>query len=130
MPAYDDRRFSPPAPVVRAELRNPRAGEGESAISLLLDSGADVTLLPKSVVDSLGVERSDAKYELIAFDGTKSVAEAVRAELVFLGRTLRGQFLLIDQEVGILGRDILNHVSVLLDRPSLQWEERTSVKGT
>src|SRR5436190_19067655 len=123
MPAYDDGRFAPPAPVGRAELRNSHTGRAESEISMLLDSGADVTLLPKSVVESLGIERSEMKYERIAFDGTRSVAEAVRAELVFLGRTFRGQFLLVDQEVGILGRDILNHVCVLLDGPRFQWEE-------
>ena len=96
---------------------------------MLMDSGADVTLLPKSAVDSLEVERSGPNYELIAFDGAKSVSEAVRAELIFLGRTFRGQFLVIDQEVGILGRDILNHVCLLLDGPGLQWEEQKSVKG-
>jgi predicted aspartyl protease len=126
MPAYDDGRFSPPAPVGRAELRNSQTGKTESEISMLLDSGADVTLLPKSVVESLGIERSDVKYELIAFDGTKSLAEAVHAELVFLGRTFRGQFLLTDQEIGILGRDVLTHVSLLLDGPRFQWEEPTS----
>jgi hypothetical protein len=39
-----------------------------------------------------------------------------------------GRFLLIDQEVGVLGRDILNHVCIILDGPNLRWEERTSVK--
>ncbi len=130
MPAYDDRLFSPPAPVVRAELRNPQTGKIQSKVPMLIDSGADVTLLPKSAVDSLEMERSDRNYELISFDGTKSVSEAVRADLLLPGRAFRGQFLLIRQEVGILGRDVLNHICMRLDGPGLQWEEQAAAKKT
>ena len=130
MPAYDDRLFSPPAPVVYTTLRNSHTGNTQSDVPMLIDSGADVTLLPKSVSASLQVERAGMSYELIAFDGTKSHAEAVRAELVFLQRTFKGQFLLIDQEIGILGRDILNHVCLVLDGPRLQWDEQASGKRT
>jgi len=126
MPAYEDTLFSPPAPVVRVKLRNPQTGIDRSDVPMLLDSGADVTLLPRTAIDALDVQPSDQSYELIAFDGTKSVSAVVIAELVFLGRVFRGQFLLVDQEVGILGRDVLNHVSVLLDGPSLRWEEWVS----
>lgn len=130
MTAYDDRLFSPPAPIVLVKLRKPQTETSQSEVPMLLDSGADVTLLPQSVVDALGIERSDTRFELIAFDGTKSVSEVVQAELVLLGRMFRGQFLLIDQEVGILGRDILNNLSLLLDGPNLRWEERLSGQST
>ncbi len=103
MPAYDDRFFSPAAPVFPAKLRNPETGIIQSGVLMLIDSGADVTLLPKSSIDSLGIERCGASYELMGFDGRTSVSEAVRADLIFLRRTYRGQFLLIDQQVGILG---------------------------
>jgi len=126
MPAYDDRLFSPAAPVVRVTLRNPQTGQNKSDLPMLIDSGADVTLLPKSAIHSLGLGLSGASYELIAFDGTASVSGAVRAQLVLLGKTYRGQFLLTDDEVGILGRDILNHVCLLLDGPGLRWEEQSS----
>jgi len=90
---------------------------------MLIDSGADVTLLPKVVVESLGIPRSGARYELVAFDSTTSSADAVRAELVFLDKRFRGQFLLIEAEIGVLGRDVLDNVRVVLDGPGLQWEE-------
>jgi predicted aspartyl protease len=124
MPAYDDRLFSPAAPVVHARLRRSPAEQTQIDIAMLIDSGADVTLVPKSAVDSLGLELSATKYELIAFDGARSVSEAVQAEIVLLGRIFRGQFLLLDQETGVLGRDILNHLRILLDGPDLQWEEQ------
>ena len=87
MPAYDDRLFSPAAPVVHAKLRNPHSGKIQSEVQMLIDSGADVTLLPKSSIDSLEIERSGASYDLVGFDGTTSVSEAVLAELIFLKRT-------------------------------------------
>jgi hypothetical protein len=128
MPAYDDRLFSPAAPVVHVKLRQTQGGKIHSEIPMLMDSGADVTLIPEEAVDSLQLERSNARFELIAFDGATSESEAVHGDLVFLGRIFRGRFLVTDQEVGFLGRDILNHVCVLLDGPNLQWEELQSVK--
>ncbi len=50
----------------------------------------------------------------------------VRLELVFAQRTFRGQFLLIDQDWGILGRNVLNNVPILLDGPNLVWRESRS----
>jgi len=44
--------------------------------------------------------------------------------MIFLNRTFRGRFLLINQERGVMGRDILNRVSLLLDGPDLSWSER------
>jgi hypothetical protein len=47
----------------------------------------------------------------------------VQLELVFLQKRFRGQFLLIDQPIGILGRNILNALSLLLDGPNARWDE-------
>jgi hypothetical protein len=91
---------------------------------MLLDSGADVTLIPQAAVSMLGVAAvPDRHYELIGFDGNMSFAPVVRLELVFCGRTFRGQFLLIDQKWGILGRNVLNAVALLFDGPHLTWDE-------
>ena len=43
--------------------------------------------------------------------------------MLFLRRAFRGRYLVIETERGILGRDILNHVTVLLDGPQQQWSE-------
>ncbi len=129
MPAYDDRLYSPPAPVLHATLRNPQTGAAVSDVLLLIDTGSDVTFLPVSAADSIRIERSGTRYELAAFDGTKSIAEAIRADLSLLGRNFRGQFLLIDATVGILGRNVLNRLSLVLDGPRLTWEENRPLRG-
>ena len=60
----------------------------------------------------------------VGFDGNKSLAQVVHIELIFCRRTFRGQFLLVDQIYGILGRNVLNEVPLLLDGPQLSWNEQ------
>jgi hypothetical protein len=123
MPAYDDNRFAPPAPVARVGIRRPDRGEGVEDVPMLIDSGADATLLPRSAVGSLGIAGTGERYQLVAFDGTISESEAVRADLSFLKKRFRGRFLLIDAEVGVIGRDVINRVRLLLDGPTMSWRE-------
>ena len=89
---------------------------------MLLDTGADVSLLPRSQFAALA-SPGDKQYELEAFDGTRSAAPAVTVELQFQGKSFRGQFLLIDGWHGILGRNVLNSVSLMFDGPSREWGE-------
>jgi hypothetical protein len=127
MPAYDAVRFEPPAPLARVTLRNPDTGVIWSDVPMLLDSGADVSLVPQAATRMLGVDVvPDTRYELKGFDGNASFAPAVRLGLVFCGRTFRGQFLLLDQEWGILGRNVLNAIPLLFDGPHLAWDEHRS----
>jgi hypothetical protein len=60
----------------------------------------------------------------MCFDGSKTIAPVVDLDLIFLNRVFRGRFLVINQEWGILGRDVLNHVAVVLDGPRLTWNEQ------
>jgi len=125
MPAYDANQFDPPAPVAYVTLRHPATGASISNVVLLMDTGADVTLLPRNIVEQLGVVPVENKfYEVEGFDGGTKLAEVVKLELVFLKRKFKGQFLLIDQPTGILGRNILNTVTLLLDGPGGSWEEQ------
>jgi hypothetical protein len=125
MPAYDGTRFDPPAPVAYVTLRNPESGATLPDVPMLLDSGSDITLLPRAVMSPLGLSAIPNKhYELLAFDGSRSFAAVIRLELLFCRRTFRGQFIVIEQNWGILGRNVLNTVALLLDGPNRVWDQR------
>jgi predicted aspartyl protease len=124
MPSYDAAHFDPPAPVARVTRRNPHSGATVPDVLLLVDTGADITLLPRTAVEPLGVPLlAGQQYELMGFDGSKSFAPVVMLDVLFLQRAFRGRYLLIEAERGIMGRDILNHLSLLLDGPRQQWAE-------
>ena len=111
--------------MAEVSVRNPQTGTTLSDVPMLLDSGADVSLIPRSYIEQLGLDLiADSVYELMGFDGTTSFARVVETELLFLGRTFRGRFLVLEQEWGILGRDIMNHVRLWLNGPELTWDER------
>ena len=122
---YDTARFEPPAPISQVTLRNPDTGSTISDVTMLLDTGADVSLIPRASLKALNLSTTqDRLYELISFDGTISLAPIVQLELVFCNRTFKGQFLVIDRALGILGRNVLNSVSLVFDGPNFKWYER------
>jgi hypothetical protein len=123
MQAYDASGFDPPAPMALVTVKSERLDAVIEGVPMLLDTGADVSLLPRSFVERL-ISSDAERYQLEAFDGTKSSAVAVTAELQFLGKSFRGQFLLVDGSYGILGRNILNSLSILFDGPSRIWMEK------
>lgn len=124
MPKYDAENFDPPAPVAYVSVRDPETGASLSNIPMLIDTGADVTLLPASYVKQLDMKPvGDITYEIQGFDGEPKLAKMVELELVFLGKKFTGQFLLIDQPIGILGRNILNVLSITFDGPRGKWDE-------
>lgn len=125
MPADDSNLFDPPAPVVVVSIRDPLTGNTARDVPMLIDSGSDITLIPRTSVDELGVEiHPNAGYELQDFNGQVSVAQAVQLDLVFVKRTLRGKYAIVNSKLVILGRDVLNHLAILLDGPQLTWQEQ------
>ncbi len=56
MPDYDSENFDPPAPVAYVTLRNPATGVSLSDVPMLIDTGADATLLPQKYIEQLGME--------------------------------------------------------------------------
>ena len=124
MPTYDGVHFDPPALVARVVLRCPQTGRQVADVEILLDSGADVTLLPRTAAIQVGaVATPEQRCELMGFDGSRSFADVVFLDLILLGKAFRGRYLLTDDPCGILGRDVLNHLSIWLDGPGLLWSE-------
>ncbi len=124
---YDDVRHSPPAPVAWVVIENPSTGAKVSDVPMLIDSGADLTLLPAGIVSKLDLQVSTEKgYELADFDGTtKRISYATSAVVVLGGLRFKGQYLSGDSEIGVIGRNLLNNIVLELDGPRHEWRMRT-----
>ncbi len=122
MPTFDASHYDPPAPIAVVQLRDAATGGNVNDVVLLIDTGADVTLLPRAAIERLGIAiDSSQQMELMGFDGNRSFAPMITLDVLFAGKLFRGNYLITATERGILGRDVLNHVALVIDGPQLQW---------
>lgn len=92
---------------------------------MLIDTGADATVLPSSAVDQLGIRaEQDSDFEVQVFDGEIKRLKVAKLDLYLLGKKFSGEYLLVDRPIGILGRNILNNIRILLDGPGGKWNEQ------
>lgn len=124
MPSYDAAHYDPPAPVAQIGLRAVGSTTAVANAILLLDTGADITLLPRAAVERLGVAPlPGVQYDLLGFDGRRSTAAAVELDMLFLNRAFRGTYLLTDELHGVLGRDVMAELVLVLNGPAGEWSE-------
>jgi predicted aspartyl protease len=125
MPEYDTKNFDPPAPVAFVTLRNPTTGVTLPDVPMLIDTGADATLLPVSAVQNIGMSmEADSDIEVETFDGETKHLQVAKLELFFLNKKFAGEYLLIDRSIGILGRNVLNNLRLVFDGLREKWNEQ------
>ncbi|MDQ6787908.1 MAG: aspartyl protease family protein [Acidobacteriota bacterium] len=123
MTKYDES-FEPPAPVAKIALREIETGKRVKDIPMLLDTGADISLLPSSTIKNLKIKPlQNETFELEGIYGSQKSVEVFYLQVIFLGKRFTGKYCVIDDEIGILGRDVLNQVSILFDGLNLSWQE-------
>ena len=111
-------KFSPPAPVINITLISPTDVNNIFSHSAQLDTGADITTIPQSVIDSL--ELMPARDIIaIGYDNTVSV------RLTYYVDVRIGEFKFYPLEIlsspgkdFLIGRDILNQWIITLDGKS------------
>ena len=121
---YDEENFDPPAPVLEVSLSIPTPSFSGQIIKCpaLLDSGADITVIPQWIVRQLQLQYVD---EIIAtgYDGIPKRAFVYSVKIILdnLGdlviRTITS-----DGGYVLIGRDILNRWSLFLKGRSRIFE--------
>ena len=111
-------------PIIRAEVE---ANSGSwRAIELLVDTGADRTVLSANVLESLNVATIEPRDGIGGVGGlVDSVVVKTRIQLTHddgLKATFRGEYAACVEhealDMSVLGRDILEMFAVIVDRPS------------
>jgi predicted aspartyl protease len=126
--SYDyDSSYIPAMPIVELQIGRP---EAEPAFDLLaiIDTGADATIIPVAILEQIGA-RKIGKTWMRGTTGNRirvqlyAIAIAVgphtQAWLEVVGDTLSDEV--------ILGRDILNHLTTILNGPAHTTQIPTSL---
>lgn len=108
------RNYYPAAPIIEIKLRSPyRVSEGLQAF---VDSGADCTIVPLTVLQSINANYADKGY----ITGTTGVQQSVglyEIQVQVGNDIIYGIDAAAYGEEIILGRDVLNQITILLDGP-------------
>ena len=115
--------FNPPIPGLDVDILHPLTSV-RATLFAKIDTAADQTLIPESIVDSLNLEPQGlAIAEPV--DSLPRVYVTYTCDIIVAGR----QFVDLEAAAApidyiLLGRDVLNHLILTLDGPQLQFEIR------
>jgi predicted aspartyl protease len=116
---YDSQKYDPAAPVIDIAVSRVTSGDSEISLHVLVDSGADVTVLPIDILESVGARYLDVKQ-------MRGITGHVLAVDIYLVTLRIGSHVLPGVEAAamregaeaILGRDVLNQLEVRLNGPA------------
>ncbi|MBE3597604.1 MAG: retroviral-like aspartic protease family protein [Limnochordaceae bacterium] len=115
-----DTSCEPPAPVVPVRISVPGSRDRGVALAALIDSGADVTVIPTAVAGAMGLPPIGAlKVSGVAGIVRRAIVYAAEVEINGLRRTV--EVVGLGQEA-LLGRNFINQCVLTLDGPELQAE--------
>jgi len=124
MTEYQSLGFGLLAPVADVLLLSSDLENEGPTVRLHIDTGSDTTLLPAAAVRQMGIDSIPGEsFAMMAFDGHRSDAPVAELVIRFCGKFVQGRYVLIDREVGILGRDVLNFFRLIFDGPGHAWGE-------
>ena len=112
---YSDE-FDPSAPVLPLECRGPGS---DSAVELLalVDSPADISVIPQDTVSRLGLRRTDV-IPAVGFEGRPSDYHVYAVFIGVAGHDLGfSRAIAWENSYALVGRDIANRWPITLDGP-------------
>jgi hypothetical protein len=118
---YNTKDFDPPAPAIEAQVTAPLQSSPVQQVEMQLDSGADMTCIPKSVIPNL----RNLRYGSVGtedFDGHSATKRTCFLCLSFAGFDFKDiEAIEIEGSFGLIGRDVLNELRLILDGRKRSW---------
>ncbi len=116
----------PPIPVLEIQLGYPTEALALGPLVAIVDTGADGTLIPQTLLDDIGAPLID-EVRMRSQWGEPRRAQMFAVDVGIGDLRLPGVEVVGDEMSGeiILGRNILNRLKLLLDGP----HERTEIPG-
>ncbi len=113
-----DADYYPAAPALTVGIGSPKGNVARSEVTALVDTGAEVTMIPLSILRSSG-GRIQEKRRLRGILG-ESVVNRYLITVYVAGYAIRGirAVALEDNYDSILGRDVLNQLELTLNGPA------------
>lgn len=112
-----DQRFHPAAPVLPVGIGGLDSDSPTTMLRMLVDTGADCSLIPVSVARALRLPLVD-KVNMRGVGTETATPVPVHAAQVLIGGTRLVARLMAFQEEALLGRDVLNLLKIELDGPA------------
>jgi predicted aspartyl protease len=116
---YERRAYSPPMPVLDVGVGLPEADVPAAIVEMIVDTGADITALPRALLLRIHAPYFDQAY----LRGVTGKREPVNLYLVTLhiGSLRIGGVTVValdGADSAILGRDVLNQLDIALHGPA------------
>jgi hypothetical protein len=120
-----NQQVTPPAPFVHVSVRPPREGAAEAVVAAQLDTAADLSVIPGRLVEELQLLPLDL-VSALGFGGRLMTLPTYLVEIRV--RDLEPVCVKVlaspDEAYALLGRDVLDRFTVMLDGPNLVVEMR------
>ena len=120
-----NQQVSPPAPFVHVSVRPPHGGTAGITVPAQIDTAADLSVIPGWLVEELELVPLDSVAAL-GFGGHLLMLPTYLVELQVreLNPVTVKALASPDEPYALLGRDVLNEFTILLDGPNLILELR------
>ncbi|MCS6910524.1 MAG: hypothetical protein NZM11_08150 [Anaerolineales bacterium] len=114
--------YRPPAPIIQLRVSAPFEAASEPVTVALIDTGADLTLIPLDMLLKVGAPEMRQALARGVWDEPRPVT-LYQVDLHIADHKLVGVEVIgldTDEPEIILGRDVVNRLILLLDGPQLQ----------
>ncbi len=116
-----NRSSDPPAPFLDITVFDPAHPSVRQTTPAKVDSAADITALPASLVQALALTQTHW-LKVAGYDNQEAQIAVYDAAVEIAHVRARIEVIAIPEDYALLGRDVLNQLRLLLDGPSLTLE--------